>query len=42
VHSLLTLQITDAGKFAGVASQFQQDKNHSVQYPVNMVDEASF
>jgi hypothetical protein len=34
--------MTDPGKFAGVASHFQKDKRYSVQYPVNVVDGASF
>jgi hypothetical protein len=34
--------MTDPGKFAGVASRFQKDKSHSVQYLANMVDGASF
>jgi hypothetical protein len=36
VHSLVTLQMSEAGKFAGFASQFQKDD------PANMVDGASF
>jgi hypothetical protein len=34
--------MTDPGKFAGVASQFQKDKSHSVQHPANMANAASF
>jgi hypothetical protein len=31
-----------AGKFAGVASQYQKDKSHSVLHLANLVDETAF